>query len=448
LSGARPKIRIDRNEILISHGQSVPIREELIIMNEGSGRLYGSVRSEVPWVIVLNDILDTTFIQRIPLEIRCDIAPLNSETWITIISTGGINRVKIIFRSSLIQASALILDERNFQFCNCNPDEKISFHLTVRNGGKGFLSGTVSSLSEWIEIPGKGIWTRDIQKIPININIRLSPKVRHPIGRVLVRTNGGEETVEVSIHRSLQKGPAATLDPASLRIQWRVKGVIEENIIIRNTGTGILRGTIPSKYRWITVIPSIFSVETTLKCIVRVDTRLLPPSAPASVTLDVITNSGRYTLDIEIIRARIPEPPVPGVRVPARRSGKHRSRSRITVIDEKHRPLILISSGKAGGEGEIWYVEGDDTVCVKLFHPHRISSDLEEKLKFMELNPVLTPPGTGLCWPRGRVSDQGSDERFLGYIMNRLDPDSFSPAHLWYDSVDMADVLDLRLQPG
>ena len=444
LFGAKPRIRIDRNEILISNALSGSIREELLIMNEGSGRLYGSVRSEVPWIIVLNNTLDTTFIQRIPLEIRCDKAPMNSEAWITIISTGGINRVKIILRSSPVQVSSLILDERNFQFCNCSPDEKISFHLTIRNGGKGFLSGTVTSLSEWIEIPCKGIWTRDIQKIPINVDVRLSPMVRHPIGRMLVRTNGGEETVEVSIHRSLQKGPSVILDPPTLRINWRVKGVIEENINIRNTGTGILRGTIPSKYKWISIFPSIFSVETTLKCTVRVDTRILPPSAPASVTLDVITNAGRYTLDIEIIRARTPEPPVSGIRVSVRRSGKYRPRSRITVMDENHIPLILISSGKSGGEGEIWYVEGDDTVCVKLFHPHRISSDLEEKLKFMQLNPFLTPPDTDLCWPKGRVSDQGMDGRFLGYIMKRLDTESYKPAHLWYDSGDMDELFGFK----
>lgn len=439
----RPKVRIDRSEILISRDNRGSVREEIVVMNEGSGRLYGLVRSEAPWVSVLNSTLDTTFIQRIPLEIRCDKAPKKGEAWITIISTGGINRVKVGFKNSPVPAPELFLDEKVFQFCYCYPNEVIPFRIPVKNLGKGFLSGKVLSLSDWIEISSPKIWTQGEQILQAFVHTEKAPSARHPIGRINIRTNGGDETIEVSIHRSSHKGPGILLNPSTLRISWKLRGVIEETVTIRNTGTGILRGTIPAKYPWITAVPSIFSVETSYQCKIRVDTRLLPPSAPSSVTLDLITNAGRIQLNLEIIRAHIP-----AVRITGRIPGRYRVRSRMTVMDENHKPLALVSSGRSGGEGEIWNVEGDDSVCVKLFHPHRISPDLEEKLKVMKRHPVQTPPHTGLCWPAGIISGPDFDNRFLGYRMKRLDSDTFKPAHFWYDSPDINRSFAIQVARG
>ena len=141
-SGSEPKIRVDRTEILVSPLTSGPVREELVIMNEGQGRLYGSIRSDASWVTVLDTNLDTPFIQRINLEIRPDKASSGGEAWVHILSTGGIARVKIEIQRSPVPVSTLQMDERVFQFCGITKDETISFSLTVRKSGAGFLSGT------------------------------------------------------------------------------------------------------------------------------------------------------------------------------------------------------------------------------------------------------------------------------------------------------------------
>jgi len=428
-SGPKPKIRLDRNEILVSPLSSAPVREELVIMNEGRGRLHGSIRSDADWVTVLDSILDTTFIQRVKVEIRPDKAPPSGESWVHILSTGGIARVKVELRRTPAPVSSLQMDEKRFQFCGINGDEKISFSLTVRNTGSGFLSGTAVPLCDWIEIPARGIWTRTVQVIPARVIALKVPKARHPVGRIHVRTNGGEEMVEVSLHRSTEKRPIPRFIPSSIRISWSVMGIIEERLVVKNTGKGTLRGTIPSRYPWITVIPSIFSVTDSMVLTVRVDTRLLPGTAPTSVSLSVITNAGPFTLNCEVARSYQVQVK-PRIHLPGRKA-----RSRMTVLDQHGTQLQIISSGKSGGEGEIWFVEGDDTSCVKIFHPHRSSSDMEEKIRVMQKSPVRISPGTGICWPKGIIVSTTVPSRFLGYMMTRLDS-RFMPVHAWYDKPD------------
>ena len=96
-----------------------------------------------------------------------------------------------------------------------------------------------------------------MQVIPARVIALKVPKARHPVGRIHVRTNGGEEMVEVSLHRSTEKRPIPRFIPSSIRISWSVMGIIEERLVVKNTGKGTLRGTIPSS-TLITVIPSIF----------------------------------------------------------------------------------------------------------------------------------------------------------------------------------------------
>jgi hypothetical protein len=141
-SGSQPKIRVDRTEIDVSPLASGPVREEILIMNEGKGRLYGNIRSDAPWVTVLDTNLNTPLVQRIILQIRPEKAPSGGESWVHILSTGGIARVKVKLKRSPVPVSTLKLDEKNFQFCGITKDEILTFSLTIRNSGPGFLSGT------------------------------------------------------------------------------------------------------------------------------------------------------------------------------------------------------------------------------------------------------------------------------------------------------------------
>ena len=142
-SGSKPKIRVDRAEIRVSPLAPGPVREELVVMNEGKGRLYGNIRSEDPWVTVLDTTISTTFIQRIILEIRPEKAPFSGESSVHILSTGGIARIKVGLLRTPVPGPTFQMDEKVFSFCGITNDETISFSLTVRNTGPGFLSGTI-----------------------------------------------------------------------------------------------------------------------------------------------------------------------------------------------------------------------------------------------------------------------------------------------------------------
>ncbi|MDD1723960.1 MAG: hypothetical protein LUQ07_02390 [Methanospirillum sp.] len=430
-SGEDPRIRIDRLEIVISRSSPLPVREEIVVLNEGSGRLHGTISSSVPWVKILDNTLDTRFIQRISLEIHGYETSKELETDVVIVSSGGNAKVRVLVRPFPASVPLLYLDKKVYQFCRVIKGEVVSFSIPVKNRGEGFLSGTATPLSEWIEIPSRGIWTRDIQVIQVRLMTSRAPAAIYPVGRIRIRTNGGTETVEVSIHRSPEKGPAVQVSPSTLRISWVTKGIIEERIIIKNTGTGILRGTIPGKFRWINTVPSIFSVENTCRISLRVDTRQVSETIPASVTLDIITNVGVYPLHIEISRKNIQTVTLHS-RIPVRQ----RPRSRMTVLSQDGSPLPLIYSGKSGGEGEIWYIDGDETSCVKIFRPHRSGKEMEHKLRTMQANPVPVPHHTGLCWPLGIVSTSDKKGRFLGYLMKRLDFSLWRPVHAWYDSAE------------
>ncbi len=425
-SGSQTKIRIDRTHILVSLKSPGPIREELVIMNEGTGRLYGNIRSDAPWVTVLDTTINTTFIQRVILEIRPEISPSRGYSWVHILSTGGIARIKVELLQAPVPASLLQIDEKNFHFCNISSNEPIPFSCTVRNAGLGVLAGRAVSLCDWIEIIIPGIWTRTTQVIPARIIPAKAPRALHPVGRVLIKTNGGEETVEVSIHRSLKRGPTARFIPSSLRISWSVQGIIEERLIVKNDGEGVLRGTIPSKYPWIVAIPSIFSVTESTVVTIRVDTRLIPGHLPASIPLSIITNAGPYTLNIEINRIYQAHQKQ-RVHLP-----RARTRSRMTVRDQHGRQYQIVASGKSGGEGEIWFIEDDESRCVKIFHPHRSNPEMEEKIRFMQKNPIIPPSGTSICWPSEIILSISTPSRFLGYLMPRLDS-TFVPVHAWYD---------------
>lgn len=429
VSGTAPSIRTDRTEIQVSPLTSGPVRESFAVMCEGKGRIAGTVSSDSPWVTVLTPAFDTTFIQRISLEINCSKSPGDRVATVFIRTNGETARVTISIGRSPEPVAKLRLDERIFQFCNIVKNEPCSFSITVRNVGFGLLTGTLTPLSDWIEIPTRGIWTRTTQVIRVLVHPAKAPQATHPIGQIKISTNGGVETVEVSLHQSLHKGPELEIYPSTVRIAWSLPGIIEETVTIRNSGSGVLRGTIPTKHPWVRAIPSIFSIKETGSVTIRADTRLLG-DVPASTILDVITNAGKKSINVEIFRSQ----KTVGVRPQIRQPGRYRTRSRMEVFCNQRGVLSLISSGKSGGEGEIWFIEGDEKICVKLFHPHRITPEMEDKLRFMQKKPVHTPQGTSLCWPSGIVTAAGQNGRFLGYLMDRLDSITWKPVHSWYDN--------------
>jgi serine/threonine protein kinase len=123
---------------------------------------------------------------------------------------------------------------------------------------------------------------------------------------------------------------------------------------------------------------------------------------------------------------------------------------RIIVFDDLGKEKRLIFTGKSGGEGAIYSIEGENSSCAKIFFKKGISDELHEKILTM----VKYPPGGGLTKPVDEISsssiawpssplyifNKGKSE-FVGYSMPAIDTGMFKEAHMYYDTRDRLRML-------
>nr|WP_319539944.1 hypothetical protein [uncultured Methanospirillum sp.] len=424
-----PRLQVDRSLIPVQSGAGVKT-EILTIMNEGGGILKGTAISDVKWIRIPNPRIETPFL----VPFRIEITPERSSAAspkkgaVTIITNGGTAKINVEYIAHPAVKPGIALDERQFQFCNLRKGEDFSFDLMVRNTGSGLLSGTVESESDWIEVKTRTLWTQSIQAVQVIIKTSKAPGARQPTGRIRIRSTGGELVVPVSINFRSGDGPVMKLSPSRIRCIWDKRGIIEETLTIQNEGTGILRGTIPAPVPWIKILPSIFPVEKSTKILLKIDTRMLEPDRSMSVPIQIITNVGMQILTLEV---------VPGRRTPVqvrktRASIRQQPRARLTAYEPDGRVCTLISTGKSGGEGEIYFLAGDDSRCAKIFHPHRRTQEIDDKIRTMVASPPDNELLQFLTWPLKPLTDLPRGGRIIGYIMRRI-PEEFRSVHLWYD---------------
>lgn len=72
-----------------------------------------------------------------------------------------------------------------------------------------------------------------------------------------------------------------------------------------------------------------------------------------------------------------------------------------------------------GGEGEIFNIIGNQTQVIKIYFPNRISTELENKLRYMVNNPPASSVLNQVAWPVDVVYDQ--NKVFKGFVMPKLD---------------------------
>ncbi|PKL60428.1 MAG: hypothetical protein CVV33_02735, partial [Methanomicrobiales archaeon HGW-Methanomicrobiales-4] len=433
LSGDRPpRLHIDRDRIPVPGGNGV--RTEIItVMNDGGGILKGTVSADVPWIIIPNLKIETPFLIPFRIEITPEKIPHGAPVkgTVTMVTNGGTKQVFVEYIPHPEPRPILTLDERQLQFCNLRKGEDITANLIVRNIGTGILSGTADSESDWIEVKNRTIWTRTMQAIPIVIHTAATPGVRQPVGRIRIRSSGGSQEVTISIHFRSGAGPKLRISPLRIRCLWDKRGIIEENLTIYNDGSGILRGTIPSPVPWLKIIPSIFPVEKSARIQIRIDTRKLPADGTLTIPVPIITNAGRDTLTVEVTPGRRTPVVVPPRRahIPSRTV----YRSRLIAYDQNGRSYTLTSSGRSGGEGEIYHLADNEGLCAKIYHPHRRTTEIEEKLRVMIRNPPPYDLIRTLTWPEILLFDLPRGNRVIGYLMRKIPEGSFRSAHLWYD---------------
>ncbi|MBN1433062.1 MAG: hypothetical protein JW931_09865 [Methanomicrobiaceae archaeon] len=121
-----------------------------------------------------------------------------------------------------------------------------------------------------------------------------------------------------------------------------------------------------------------------------------------------------------------------------------------TAFDLDGNEKRLIFSGKSGGEGAIFNIEGENDLCAKIFFRTKVSGELHEKILTMVNYPPggnLTKPAdeissSSIAWPSSTLNifNKGKSE-FIGYIMPRIDTGLFKEAHMYYDTTDRLKLL-------
>lgn len=75
----------------------------------------------------------------------------------------------------------------------------------------------------------------------------------------------------------------------------------------------------------------------------------------------------------------------------------------------------------SGGEGDIYAVMGDRSRVIKIYHPDRVTSELQKKLVYMSENLPSSDVLNQVAWPIDVVYD--AEKCFKGFVMPRLDID-------------------------
>lgn len=93
----------------------------------------------------------------------------------------------------------------------------------------------------------------------------------------------------------------------------------------------------------------------------------------------------------------------------------------IVYTSQRESILLGVKPFASGGEGAIYKAQSLSThlrnVCVKVYHPHILNKEREERIKYMALNPPakIRDEGFLLGWPIDYVTDQAG--KFLGFVM-------------------------------
>ncbi len=428
----QPVLSLDTDKFLFFRQDGIhQLSGTVRVINVGKGILLGSLISSANWIQIVRTKIETPYLHILTFYLAVDLAPVDTtaQGTITITTNGGTRTISIELKNRSFDVPLLSLTPRRIFLRETDRGSVIKSSITIRNTRGGMLSGTITSQMPWIQPVKKTFQISDAEEILLYLSGTKAPDRPLCNGYIDIVSNGGQDRIFVTISFAKKKAgekPCLTLSDSRLTIRQEKKNQYQDRIItIRNTGTGTLTGTITSTVRWISYEPSQFSIQDAQRIRIRIRHEE-GHSISLSGTLTIRSNGGSGYISITVYRS-VSSPHVRLI---------HRKNRRIQLYDEFGIAVRLTATGKSGGEGEIFLIDGKDTICAKIFHQNRRTSALFQKIEAMVSEPPRGDIYEHVTWPASLLFDTPNAGSFAGFVMQRINTNEFFPLHNYYDPED------------
>jgi serine/threonine protein kinase len=113
----------------------------------------------------------------------------------------------------------------------------------------------------------------------------------------------------------------------------------------------------------------------------------------------------------------------------------------LTAYDHKGSQIQLISTDKGGGEGAIYRIQERPDEYAKIYHLHKITKELHQKIIAMVNNPPSDPTWStqkhrSIAWPSAVLYKDKNQTQFIGFTMPFISTKIFKESHKYYDPPD------------
>jgi len=283
------------------------------IRNQGQGYLSGRVESRVPWITVPGPTFGCHAGKSAQVRIVARGRALSgrlstSRQALHIVSNGGTAWIEAQAASS---PPALAVSPATLDFGPITRGTSRVAHLTVANEGGGRLTGKVIPRAPWLRVrhPDFSCPAGASAQVMVELLSQQLPKGAVRIRRAIaIDSDSGQGQIDV---RWKWARPALDLDTTGLDFGSLERGTMAtRTVVLSNSGTAELVGTIESSCPWLSVAPAEFRCApgASLTLSVRCDSSTLPGgSSVEPEALTISANAGVQTLSasVEVLAPRL-----------------------------------------------------------------------------------------------------------------------------------------------
>ena len=348
---AQPGLSVYPHVLKLGNLSKVAVkRVALSLRNRGDVEVVGRVISHVGWIAAPKKAvrLPTGKQAKVILTVRPALAPsgkIVEARAVSVDTNAGCQWVGVSLETAT--GPTLSVEHSLLDFGTFQGQAERSLSLIVVNLGRGTLRGRVVTHVPWLGVPHGAF--RCVAGKPAEVSVHLVPDElprgeQRVDGALVVDSDGGQQRVQVHAWRLVPELDLGVTQVDFGAVQW--DEVPERNLSVRNTGDGVLEGSVRCLVPWLRVYPDGFVcapgelVQITLSA----DCAALPNGIIAiPQALRVQTNAGPRSLSLRIeVRA-----PRLAIDTPSLDFGL------VRLGEARERPLVIRNEGSAALEARV-----------------------------------------------------------------------------------------------